>query len=189
MEINNDKLRCFINAMCDVDSLAKNNSIEIDGETANIFYPYNTDNISDTDGCIEIDGKIVRIFCPYDMDTPLSMPNCSPDYNPEREKKVSFILDLHGYKRIKSETGMSPRGEWYMYATIWDGQIIEIGEEQGNYAGGVVADANDYDGLVKEIEYCKKEYMNGKHSYAASLYEKIKDYPIAKEYPVAYKVL
>lgn len=177
MEINND-------------SLSKNNSIEIDGETANIFYPYNTDNIStDNDGCIEIDGKIVRIFCPYDMDTPLSMPNCDPDYSQEKINKTKFILDLHGYKRIMSDTKMSPRGEWYMYATIWDGQIIEIGEEQGNYAGGVVADANDYEGLVERIECCKTEYMNGEHSYGASLYEKIKDYPIAKEYPVAYKVL
>ena len=66
---------------------------------------------------------------------------------------------------------MSPRGEWYSYAKVYDGHIYAIGEEQGNYAGGDLVSV-EHDGTEYVKEYIAVRCKGG-------LYEKIKDLPVA----------
>lgn len=73
---------------------------------------------------------------------------------------------------------MSPRGNWFWYASLYDGHIYTIGDEQGNYAGGDLCSVRD--GEDKMREFIKNRLSTqSKDTYEGSLYEKIKDLPIA----------
>ena len=79
---------------------------------------------------------------------------------------------------IRSITANSPRGDWFWYASVYDGYVYAIGEEEGNYAGGDLCSAKGGENRLKafiEENLAKKS----PDSYEGSLYEKIKDMPIA----------
>ena len=105
----------------------------------------------------------------YDCDTPLGMSNGV--YNKEREE----WLKEHCAK-ITSRKAMSPRGDWFAYASIYNGYIYAIGDEQGNYAGGDLVSV-EYSGKKAVEEYIKE--MPRHNGYEQDLYEKIKNMPIA----------
>lgn len=78
--------------------------------------------------------------------------------------------------RISSEKVLGPRGECYVYVELFDGKIYAVGDEQGNYAGGIIA-AMDYDGREKiadDIAHFKGS-PNDSHR---RFYEQIKEIPI-----------
>jgi len=79
---------------------------------------------------------------------------------------------------VRSITAESPRGAWFWYASLYDGHIYAIGEEQGNYAGGDLCSVNGGENRLKSFieERLARAEPN---SYKGSLYEKIKDLPIA----------
>lgn len=78
---------------------------------------------------------------------------------------------------ITSEVGNGPRGEYYHFVLVKDGQIIAFGDEQGNYAGGIYASFDFMqDSFIKQKDILRRDYQD--------LYEKIKDIPLA---PIAKK--
>lgn len=78
--------------------------------------------------------------------------------------------------RISSEKVLGPRGEYYVYVELFDGKIYAVGDEQGNYAGGIIA-AMDYDGREKIADDIAhfKDSPNDSHR---RFYEQIKEIPI-----------
>ena len=102
-------------------------------------------------------------------------------------KKLKLLMIEHGYKEIKSIVGNSPRGDWYMYAKIWDNKLVGIGEEQGNYIGWDLATSRNKKKLIELLDRLKRSYEDylktGTVTYESSLYEQIKDYEIADSYP------
>lgn len=78
---------------------------------------------------------------------------------------------------IKSKAFDSPRGEWYCYASLYDGYIYAVGDEQGNYAGGDLASiqGSGVAGIKGVIERWGQHKVG---SMERDLYDKIKDTPI-----------
>jgi hypothetical protein len=95
----------------------------------------------------------------------------------ETNKEINSYCGIIYDEMVKSEVGMSPRGEWYHFVLIKNNRIIAYGEEQGNYAGGVLGDC-------KSCGKTLKNWFNNlsltKDEYDKSLYEKIKHYKIGK---------
>ena len=107
----------------------------------------------------------------YDHDTILSQNN-GVEYK-KHDKWVKEHL-----QEIRSKTAMSPRGEWFWYASVFDGHIYAIGEEQGNYAGGDLCSVRGGENRLKA--FIEERMANASpDSYEGSLYEKIKDMPVA----------
>lgn len=113
----------------------------------------------------------------YDCDTIQGIMNCycEDDYNPILDNWCKEHLST-----IRSKVGMSPRGEWFMYARLYDGYIYSIGDEQGNYTGGdfVWFEKHGAEGIkryIEKIAACKEG------SYEKSLYENIKDIPVISD--------
>ncbi len=83
---------------------------------------------------------------------------------------------------LKSKVGIGPRGKYYHFVLVKDGQIIAFGEEQGNYAGGIYASTKfNTKSFLREKECLRKSYPE--------LYEKIKKIPLAKLYKPTYKAI
>jgi len=114
----------------------------------------------------------------YDLDTSVNMPNFIPD------KDIRTIEELNRYEEytkgafseIKSCTSNSPRGEWYQYACLFKGKIVNIGEEQGNYAGSelISIESGSKDKVLAHI----KKMASG-DVYEQDLYKKICDLEVA----------
>jgi len=54
---------------------------------------------------------------------------------------------------VQSKSFYGPRGECYHYALFEEGKLYALGNEQGNYAGGIYAYANQ-----ERAGYSNKEY-------------------------------
>ena len=107
----------------------------------------------------------------YDPDVPLGRH--SGVYNKSRLEWC-----LKHISEITSHQAMSPRGWWFHYASLYDGHIYAIGEEQGNYAGGDIISVETR-GEDAMRDYIDNYLANSNDEYDKSLYEKIKDLPVA----------
>lgn len=112
-----------------------------------------------------------NIFPIYDCDTALGCDN-GHYFEPYEQWKNEHL------KEIRSKTSMSPRGSWFWYASLYDGHIYAIGDEQGNYCGGDLCSVRDGEDKLREFIKDRLSTKN-KDTYEGSLYEKIKDFPIA----------
>lgn len=95
--------------------------------------------------------------------------------NPKKDEYEAWYKEH--FSTVKSFKADSPRGDWYEYASLYDGKIFAFGAEQGNYAGGhtVSMSYGGHEGLLRKKESCSKEELG---SFARDLYEKIKDCPV-----------
>ncbi len=107
----------------------------------------------------------------YDPDVPLGRHHGV--YNKSRLEWC-----LKHISEITSHQAMSPRGWWFHYASLYDGHIYAIGEEQGNYAGGDIISVETR-GEDAMRDYIDNYLANSNDEYDKSLYEKIKDLPVA----------
>lgn len=81
-----------------------------------------------------------------------------------------------------SEVHYGPRGEYFHYVIVKKGKIVAFGEEEGNYAGGNYATPTFYpEKFLKEKDVLRTKYPE--------LYDKIKDFPLAKMYKPANKAI
>lgn len=113
--------------------------------------------------------EFVPLF--YEKDTPIGGSNGL--YN-----KAKFAWCLKHISEVTSHKAMSPRGWWFHYAALYDGHIYAIGEEQGNYAGGDIISV-ETKGEDAVRDYIDNYLANSNDEYDKSLYEKIKDLPVA----------
>ncbi len=107
----------------------------------------------------------------YDPDMPLGGDN-------GLYSKEKFAWCLKHISEVTSHKAMSPRGLWFHYAALYDGHIYAIGEEQGNYAGGDIISV-ETKGEDAVRDYIDNYLANSNDEYDKSLYEKIKDLPVA----------
>jgi len=78
-------------------------------------------------------------------------------------KEIEIQANISGLKtrmiddskiKVESKRSNGPRGDYYSYIIFSNGKISQIGEEQGNYAGGVCwdIDKNNHYTLYEEID-------------------------------------